>query len=422
MDSVNSGPPDTPPATLNQTPVRGWAVLLLYRLQWSSIILTSYTFGIFLPFIREDLGLSNLEAGVLQGTWWITFAALALPFGSWFSKFSPSRMVLVSLALAIPFLFLQGASSGFITLLMFRLFFVAAHVLSFPSRTLLFQQWAAPRQFATISGVGASQHALLLAISVTTSALLINLVDSWRLAYFIQGGSLVIQLIAWIVVAKENLAPQAQIQTTLMEEPSHPLDTLKAYPQGWMLSLTGFGLSATWTALVTFLPTLWADKYDIPIVIGGVLLGFLYFVLVPGCFFSGYVSRRTHNRGLLLWIPAVLNVILGIAITLTPNAYGIAALLTCMGLLWVVVPIWHVMPFEFPGIRPREVAVVSALFWTFSALGFAMGPLITGFVSDMTGSLETGLIVATMATSIGVVSGLLYTRFSNRHQIKTKFL
>ena len=205
-----------------------------------------------------------------------------------------------------------------------------------------------------------------------------------------------------------------------MEEPSKPLDTLRAYPQAWMLSLTGFGLSATWTALVTFLPTLWADKYDIPIVIGGVLLGFLYFVLVPGCFFSGYVSRRTHNRGLLLWIPAVLNVILGIAITLTPNAYGIAALLTCMGLLWVVVPIWHVMPFEFPGIRPREVAVVSALFWTFSALGFAMGPLITGFVSDMTGSLETGLIVATMATSIGIVSGLLYTRFSSSLKLRPK--
>ena len=55
---------------LTRTPARGWAVALLSRLQISSIMLTSFTLGVFLPFIRQDLHLSPLEAGLLQSAWW----------------------------------------------------------------------------------------------------------------------------------------------------------------------------------------------------------------------------------------------------------------------------------------------------------------------------------------------------------------
>jgi len=416
---ADGGGPDEAPDNLTRTPARGWAVLLLYRFQMSSVIVTSYTFGLFLPYIREDLELSDLEAGLLQGVWWVTFALFALPFGAWFSRFSPSRLVLVSLALAVPFLFLQGLATGFVTLFLFRLLFVACHVVSSPARTLLFQQWSTPRQYATISGVAASLHAVLLAIAVSTSALLITALDSWRVAYFIQGGSLLIQLAAWIAVAKESRAPVTSLRRTLQEEPSRPLQTLKAYPQAWMLSITGFGLAATWTALVTFLPTLWLDERGLALVLGGPLLGFLYFGLIPASSIAGFLSNRVPNRKLLLWVPALLNVALGIGITLTPNAVGLAALITCMGLLWVASPIWHVMPFELPGIRPREVAVVSALFWTFSGLGFAVGPVVTGLVAEVTGSVQTGLILLSLLTSVGVVSGLLYPRHGGTRRPST---
>jgi hypothetical protein len=49
-----------------KTPVCGWLVVLLSRLQGSSVVLISYSFGIFLPFIRQDLQLSPLEVGLLQ--------------------------------------------------------------------------------------------------------------------------------------------------------------------------------------------------------------------------------------------------------------------------------------------------------------------------------------------------------------------
>ena len=169
-------------AGLTTTPVRGWAVLLLFRFQGSSIVLASFTFGIFLPFITEDLHLSPLDAGLLQAVWWVTSALLALPFGTWFSRFRPVPVVLVSLLLGIPFLFLQGLAFNFMVLLLARFFFVLFHVITNPARTLLLQQWVAPRHYALVNAVGLSQHSVLLAVAISTSALLIAAVGGWQLA------------------------------------------------------------------------------------------------------------------------------------------------------------------------------------------------------------------------------------------------
>jgi len=68
----------------------------------------------------------------------------------------------------------------------------------------------------------------------------------------------------------------------------------------------------------------------------------------------------------------------------------------------------EVLPFEFPGIRPREVAVLTSLVKTLSGLGFAMGPVVTGVVTQYTGSLQTGCLTLCGLTSVGIIAGLLY--------------
>ena len=76
-----------------------------------------------------------------------------------------------------------------------------------PARTLLLQQWAIPRQFAQINSVGLSQHSLMLALAVSTSAIIITELGSWRLAYMILGGMFILQTSVWLLIAKEDKAP-----------------------------------------------------------------------------------------------------------------------------------------------------------------------------------------------------------------------
>lgn len=395
-------------AGFDRTPARGWAVALLSRFQVSSVALISFSFGIFLPFIRQDLHLTPFEVGLLQGVWWVTSALLALPCSVWLSRYRPGPLVLVSLALGLPFLLLQGMAQSFLVLLLGRFGFVVCHVLSTPARPLLLQQWVAPRQYAQVNAVGLSQHSVLLALAISTSALIIKAVGSWRLAYVLLTGLFVLQTLAWALVARDREAPVQNLQQALEAQQASPLGALRAYPQGWLLGITMLSLSATWTALVTFLPTLLLEERGIAPTLSGPLLGFLYYGLIPCALLGGTLERRVPNRKLLLWIPALANMVLGAAVTFAASPWLLMVLLTGIGLIWVVSPVMDMLPFEFPGIRPRDVAVVVSLVRTLMGLGFAIGPLVTGLITEITGSLHTGLLVLCLLTGLGALAGWCY--------------
>ena len=398
--SLSEGIEDTQP--------RGWATLLLHHLQISSLRLSSFVLGIFLPFITDDLGLTPLQAGLLQGVWWITAAVAVLPFGIWLSRFRPVPMNLVSLLLVTPFLFAQGFAVNFLGLFLARFFAALFHMIGLAARPILFQQWAARRQYTLINAVGLSQHSVLLAIAISTGALLIMALGSWRLAYFIQGAFLLSQIIVWLVVAREGRAPAHKLDQALESAQRAPLSALRKYPQGWLIGVVMFSLSATWTAIVTFLPTLLVEDRNIPLTVGGPLLGFLYYGLIPGALAGSYVNRKAANRRMLLTVPATLNVLLALGITLTHDTVPLAVLIAGMGLVWIAVPAIEMLPFEFEDITPRELAAMSALVVTLSAIGFAVGPMIAGAVAQVTGSLQAGLVAMSLASSVGIVAGLMY--------------
>ena len=391
-------------------------MLLLFRAQQSAVILVSYTFGLFLPFIREDLQISPLQAGLLQGVWWLTAALFSLPFGAWLSRFRPAPLVLVSLLLGLPFLFLQALAWSFWALLAGRLFFILCHVMTTPARALLLHQWAAPRHYALITSVGLSQHSVLLAAAVSLSPWLIEGLGSWRLAYMALGGLFAAQIVAWALTARpgrEPLPPPADETPPDETAPdASPLGALRKYPQGWLLAVVMLCLSATWTGMVTFLPTLWAEERGVALTLGGPLLGFLYYALIPSGFLGGVLAARLRNRKLLLAAAALLNVLFAAGITLSSYPPLLMLFITGLGLVWVATPAMQVLPFEFPRIRPREVAVMTALVVTLQGVGFAAGPVVVGLAAQLTGSIQTGLIALTLLTAAGVVAGLLYPKGS----------
>lgn len=383
-------------------------MLLLSHLQLSSLRLSSFVLGVFLPFITQDLALSPLETGLLQGVWWVTAAVAVLPFGVWFSRYRPVAVTRFSMWVVAPLLLLQGLANGFLMLFVARFLAVLFHSLTIAVRPLLFHQWAARRQYALINAVGLSQHSLLLAIAVSTGALLIVALGSWRSAYYLQAGFVALQAVMFTVVARDSRAPVQETDDALANRPTSPLAALRKYKQGWLVAIVMFSLASVWTGIVTFLPTLLLEDRGIDITLGGPLLGFLYYGLIPGALAGGWVNRKLSDRRVLLGVPAVLNVVLALAIVLTTDAVLLAVAITALGLVWIAVPAMEMLPFEFEGILPREVAAVSALVAMFAGLGFAAGPMIVGVVAEVSGSLLAGLVVMAVISGIGVVAGLMY--------------
>ena len=393
---------------LQRTPPLGWAVILLFRAQQSSVILVSYTFGLFLPFIRQDLGITPLQAGLLQGAWWITAASLSLPSGAWFSRFRPVPLVLVSLLLGAPFLFVQALAPGFWVLLLGRFCFILSHTINTPARALLLRQWCAPHQYALVQSFGLSQHSVILALAVSLSPWVIEGLGSWRIAYAALGVFFTAQIAAWLLVAREKHAPPQPPSSSDDEEEHSPWLALRRFPQGWLIAVVMLFLSSTWTGMVTFLPTLWVEERDVALTLGGPLLGFLYYALIPSGFLGGWLLTKLRSRKMLLVVPALLNAVFGVVITLSEAPPLLMVFITGLGLVWVATPAIQVLPFEFPGVLPREVAVLTGLILTFMGVGFALGPMLVGVVAQLTGSIQTGLIALSLLTVLGVVAGLVY--------------
>ncbi|WP_089941850.1 MFS transporter [Candidatus Entotheonella palauensis] len=395
-------------AGLTRTPKRGWLVALLSRVQQSSFALLSYSFGMFFPFIRDDLGLTPWQAGVLQGVWWLSAATLALPCGMWFSRYRPIPLISASLLLGLPFIFLQGLAHSFWMLLLARFGIVVSFVLATPARPLIMQEWVAPPQYALVQSIGLSLHSTLLATAISSSVFLITFVGSWRYGYMALGCFFVLHTLTWISIAREKVAPVKGLQQALQSYREPLVRILWKYPQGWLIGITMFALSATWTGVVTFLPTLLLEQHGMALTVSGPILGCLYYILIPGSPLGGWLSKKVTNRRYLLLVPAICNVVFGMAITFTASPWGLMLLLTGTGSLWIVSSVLEVLPFEFPGIQPREVAVVASLVRVLMGVGFAVGPMLVGWVATRTASLQTGLLVLALFTVIGVIAAWFY--------------
>ncbi len=421
------------PGSEATTSLRAWSVLLLNRTHQSTVVLSSYGLGLFLPFVQADLDLSYLEIGILQAVWWGTPAVLLVPFSLLFARFNPNRRVLVALALMAPCLFSQGLATGFWTLLASRFLTVLVHASMAPARPLLLRWWAAPRQYSKVTSLGLSMHSTFMAAGLTFGPIIIVVLDSWRLAYFVQGALMAGHLLVWVALtwgARDPAqGPEDEIDTTpeqdvpdgsdaaVVDSNARPalIRSLIAYPHAWLIGVVMLWLSASWTTVLTFLPTILETQRGISVSSGSVLFGFLYYVLIPGALVGSWIFNHITNRRLMVLLPAALNLFATLGAALAGNELLAALALTGMGIAWIFVPAMEILPFEFRNIRTREVSVIAGLVQTFGAVGFGAGPVIAGGLAQVSGSLVTGVLAVAGMTALAVVAAAaLPGRFGGR--------
>lgn len=402
---------------------------MLNRLHYSTVVLASFGFGLFLPFLKEDLGLSYLQIGLLQAVAWGTSAVCLVPFSVLLAGFNPNRRVLVGLALMTPFLFTQGLAGGFWTLLASRFLMVLTQAGMTPARPLLLRWWVAPRQYSNVTAVGLSLHSTFMAAALTFSPVIIVVLNSWRLAYFLQAGLMAGHCLLWAGLTRKappsleepaNSTPGDSFAD--IDQNSEPvaqttslLSALIRYPHAWLLGLVMLCLSASWTTVLTFLPIILETERGVAISAGSLLFGFLYYVLIPGGMLGSWIFNHISNRRLMVMLPASLNLASTLGALMSGNEILVAVALTGMGLAWAFVPAMEILPFEFRNIRTREVSVVAGLVQTFGAIGFGGGPVLAGALAQSTGSLVTGVLVVGGLTGMAVLAAAaLPRRFEGR--------
>ena len=364
------------------------------------------TIGILLPAISDELGLSPFEQGMLGSAAYWGNLALAIPMGWWTSRFSPKILTTVTMVLGTLFLAAQAFSPGFVVLLLGRMAFGVSVIARQPARAFLTQQWFPPRQVVLVNSISNAMFGLVVGGGVAASPfILIALADDWRATLLTFVGLFAVMTILWMIFGRERVTSEYR-QRLASQQASVIKGTLR-YRDLWIGGLGFVGATTSWAGFLSFYPTLMLDSYQMPLIwSGGILALGIFMGGVCGLGFGWVVMISDQGRGILLGTGATMAVTF-MAMTLTGSLPMLLALTFVNGIAWGFWPVLYSVPFNLPGIRPREVAVGLAFIQMASSAGITLGPLATGLLQQFTGDLRLSLAIVSFASLSLCMAGLV---------------
>ncbi len=364
------------------------------------------TVGILLPAITADLDLSPGQQGILGSAAFWGNLALAIPLTWWASRYRLKPLTTVTLVLGTGFLFLQGWSPIFAVLILGRLAFGISVLAREPARAMLIRQWFRPVEVVWAQSISAALFGLVVGGGILATPYMLEAFgDSWRSTLNAFAISFVVITVLWVALGRERRVSEPQI--TARRREAGLIRTALSYRDVWVTSFGFLGATFAWSGFVGFLPTLLLDSYDISLRWSGLILAIFIIVGgVAGLFFAR-AAMVVDNRRYFLQPLGLLMAGTYIAMTFTQSVPLLIVFSLFNGIAWGFWPILHSVPFQLPGIRTREIAVALALVTMMISGGTALGPLVTGFLQEATGSLKTALLVVGMAPLSLTVAGTL---------------
>ena len=399
--------------TSNKAPPRRWVVIFTWMFVSSyGFILLQYT-GFLLPSMTEDLGLSPSEQGWLGlpralGSG-LGGGLLAIPAAWVFSRFRPKPLTFVCLLIGAGVAFFQGLVPSFPVLVLASVAYAGASIAIQPAGVLLIRQWFPTREVVLVNALGGLVYIIGSVGFIFMPSALYLLNDSWRIIYFASGVASLAMPLVWLVLGRERITPRYDAEMRSQE--SNPLRAILRYKELWIIGLGQLGAGISFSAHSTFWPSYMLDRYDTSLLATSTAMALgAVFSLIAGIGVAVLVMRVGRKRQILLPIGIILALV-SVPQLLTGfypaqvmfqsvNATGLS--------IFSIIVI--AIPFELPGIKPREIAVALAFLQTTLFIGSSFGPILAGVVQEVTNDLQTGLMVTGFAPVLMTVAAMLLPR------------
>ena len=389
-----------------EAPAYRWVVVGLLLTYREFAFVTMATLGLLLPAITSELRLSPSQQGLLASAAAWGVVALAIPVSLWVSRYRPKALTTVALLLGTLLLTVQGWAPVFALLLIGRLGFGIAMLVREPARAILVQQWIPRREIILVSSASNVLYGLLVGGGLLLTPYLLSTVgNDWRLVFYLFGGVSTAVTILWIALGREKASDHVSRQDPPWE--GRLLVSALRYRDVWVTGFGFLGVHIAMSAFLNFFPTLMLDRYGVSLQWSGT---FLALTTLAGGFAGlgvSYLAARFDKRKSILLILGILMSGSYLGMAFNGSIPLLVALSLLNGIAWGFWPILHTVPFQIPNIRPREVAIALAFVMTMTGLGGFLGPLISGLLQGVWGSLRPTLVVVSFTPLSLSVAGML---------------
>ena len=229
--------------------------------------------------------------------------------------------------------------------------------------------------------------------------------NDWRGVFRVFGIYFVVLTLLWLVLGREGPNRDRERRSPGLGDLALVKSAL-AYRDLWIAGMAFVGYMASYTAFLSFFPTLTEAAYGISVRNSGMILAIG--IAAGGIFgvWFGYIALDFDKGKAILRFMGLVVVGTFIGMTLTGSMPALLVLSLVNGIGSGFFPILYTVPFLLPGIRPREVAVASSFLTMCMSAGGVIGPLLAGYIEEATGSLTTGLVVCSLLSIALTIAGL----------------
>ncbi|HFD6909475.1 TPA: MFS transporter [Escherichia coli] len=352
--------------------------------------------------IKDELGLSNTELGVIFSAFAYTYAVFQI-IGGWFVDRLGSRLMIIFCGIIwVIATMATGFVGGFISLFLARLLLGVGEGAALPSQARAITYWFKPQQRGFVQGVTHSFSRLGNAI---TPPIIVALVAfwSWRGAFISLAIVTFIWLISWIISYKDD--PRDHSGMTEEELEGVPIFEkkdlkVKAEPTPWRALIKRMGPTMGvyfcygWTSWLffTWLPTFFMHGRGMDLKSSALFTAGVFLSGVVGNTVGGVISDKVLKMTGNL-VAARRNVILfsfiSVLFLLVPviNTDSLLIMTICLSVAFfclelTIGPIWAV-PMD---ITPKYVGIASGLMNAGSAVAGIISPIVFGIIIDKTGN------------------------------------
>jgi len=416
----------------------GWIIVLTGMLA----TIAAHGFGrmsytLILPEMKEGLGLTYTQAGLLSTGNFIGYLLFAVIGGFLASRYGTRRVISLSLVLMGISMLLTGIGNSFEWAFAMRLLTGLGNGGAYVPAMALGSIWFTMRRRGFATGIvsGGIGVGTLLGGLIIPHILLTYGADGWRYSWYYLGGAvLLVALLCYLLLrerpedlgleqvgaftqakpegkqnpsssSSSNPSPGSSETAGKKPPPNLQWGLIYRVKEVWYLGLVYLMYGFSYVIYMTFFKAFLFDEMGLTVV----LVGYLWALVgglsaFCGVIWGGISDRLGRKYGAALaYITLALSYLI-FAVFHTLPAFYVSVFLFGLS-AWSIPTIMAAAAGDYVG--PRLAPAGLGFITLFFGIGQALGPTVAGRLADLTGSFVSSFILATSVSLVGMVGSLL---------------
>ena len=387
---------------------RGARVLLVVLL--AAVLFINYAdrglLSIAAPLAQSELHLTDSQLGLLFSAFFWTYALAQIPVGWVAERYGAHRVLALGLVVWAAATMLVGLASGFVTLILLRMFLGLGESTGFPCVAKLLAAAVPVEQLGIANGFVGAAYSFGPAVGALAGGMLM-VRFGWRSAFMVFGVLSLLWLLPWLRVGHRGGAPSER-----GDPGSPPMRVLLATRALWGTTIGLFCANYVFYFMMSWMPVYLVRERGFSLGEMASLTSASYVVmgvcaLLGGVGVDRYIRRGgSANRGYKATM-AVVHV--GAVVCMLVMAFGsaplaIASIFVYQALNGASAAGLYARPEILGGTKAtgRWVGIQNSG----GSLAGVAAPWLTGVIIDMTGHFTVAFLVAAVMSFLGLVGWL----------------